>query len=179
MTTMPIRTLGDPVLRERTRVPERFDAALARPRPGLLGSLAIGDAGVRHLARLLLEAGHETVANALRVVQGIFDDRNPATTANWRYPDTNTWDPARNTREFLAAMPEWKKHGLAAFTINSWNWKYGAPLELLLDQPSRALIAEVAKNCVDDLGSKLEAIDETYDDFRVGSIVDIVVQATS
>ena len=30
-----------------------------------------------------------------------------------------------------------------------------------------------------DLGSKLEAIDETYDDFRVGSIVDIVVQATS
>ena len=30
MTTMPIRTLGDPVLRERTRVPERFDAALAR-----------------------------------------------------------------------------------------------------------------------------------------------------
>lgn len=30
-----------------------------------------------------------------------------------------------------------------------------------------------------DLGSKLEAIDETYDDFRVGSIVDIVVQATA
>lgn len=47
---------------------------------------------------------------------------------------------------------------LAAFTINSWNWKYGAPLELLLDQPSRALIAEVAKNCVDDLGSKLDAV---------------------
>jgi len=30
-----------------------------------------------------------------------------------------------------------------------------------------------------DLNTKLEAIDETYDDFRVGSIVDIVVQATS
>ena len=30
-----------------------------------------------------------------------------------------------------------------------------------------------------DLGLKLEAIDETYEDFRVGSIVDIVVQATS
>ena len=30
-----------------------------------------------------------------------------------------------------------------------------------------------------DLGSKLEAIDETYDDFRVGALVDIVVQATS
>ena len=30
-----------------------------------------------------------------------------------------------------------------------------------------------------DLGLKLEAIDETYEDFRVGSIVDIVVAATS
>ena len=30
-----------------------------------------------------------------------------------------------------------------------------------------------------DLGSKLEAIDENYDDFRVGALVDIVVQATS
>ena len=28
-----------------------------------------------------------------------------------------------------------------------------------------------------DLGCKLDAIDETYDDFRVGAIVDIVVQA--
>ena len=30
-----------------------------------------------------------------------------------------------------------------------------------------------------DLGLKLEAIDETYEDFRVGSIVDIVVAAPS
>ncbi|MEI6689866.1 MAG: hypothetical protein WCN97_10990 [Thermoleophilia bacterium] len=30
-----------------------------------------------------------------------------------------------------------------------------------------------------DLNTKLEAIDETYEDFRVGAIVDIVVQATS
>jgi acyl carrier protein len=30
-----------------------------------------------------------------------------------------------------------------------------------------------------DLGTKLDAIDETYEDFRVGSIVDIVVQATA
>lgn len=29
-----------------------------------------------------------------------------------------------------------------------------------------------------DLGTKLEAIDETYEDFRVGALVDIVVQAT-
>jgi acyl carrier protein len=30
-----------------------------------------------------------------------------------------------------------------------------------------------------DLNTKLDAIDETYEDFRVGAIVDIVVQATS
>ena len=53
-----------------------------------------------------------------RMVQGIFDDRNPATTARWVYPDTGKWDAERNTREFIAAMPEWKKHGLLAFTIN-------------------------------------------------------------
>ena len=53
-----------------------------------------------------------------RMVQGIFDDRNPATAARWAYPDTAKWDPERNTREFIAAMPEWKNHGLLAFTIN-------------------------------------------------------------
>ena len=53
-----------------------------------------------------------------RMVQGIFDDKNPATAAQWAYPDTGKWDAERNTREFLAAMPEWRRHGLLAFTIN-------------------------------------------------------------
>src|SRR3989442_1506636 len=53
-----------------------------------------------------------------RFVQGIFDDLNPETRGKWAYPDTGKWDPERNTREFLAAMPEWRKHGLLAFTIN-------------------------------------------------------------
>src|SRR5262245_11058193 len=51
------------------------------------------------------------------MVQGIFDDRNAATVSHWAYPDTKTWDPERNTREFIAAMPEWKRHGLLAFTL--------------------------------------------------------------
>jgi hypothetical protein len=53
-----------------------------------------------------------------RLVQGIFDDLNPQTRSRWTYPDTGTWDPERNTREFLAAMPAWRSHGLLAFTIN-------------------------------------------------------------
>ncbi len=53
-----------------------------------------------------------------RLVQGIFDDRNPNTVAWWSYPDTGKWDPGRNTREFVAAMPEWRRRGLLGFTIN-------------------------------------------------------------
>jgi len=53
-----------------------------------------------------------------RMVQGIFDDANPETASRWAYPDTHKWDPDRNTNEFIAAMPEWRRHGLLAFTIN-------------------------------------------------------------
>jgi hypothetical protein len=53
-----------------------------------------------------------------RMVQAIFDDLNPATATRWAYPDTGKWDAERNTREFLAAMPAWRAHGLLAFTIN-------------------------------------------------------------
>jgi hypothetical protein len=53
-----------------------------------------------------------------RMVQGIFDDLNPETVDNWAYPDTDAWDPERNTREFVAAMPSWRAHGVLAFTID-------------------------------------------------------------
>ena len=53
-----------------------------------------------------------------RMVQGIFDDLNDSTRGLWAYPDTKKWDADRNTNEFIKAMPEWRKHGLLAFTIN-------------------------------------------------------------
>jgi len=53
-----------------------------------------------------------------RAVQGIFDDLNPETRARWAYPDTHVWDPERNTREFIAAMPEWRRNGGLSFTVN-------------------------------------------------------------
>jgi hypothetical protein len=53
-----------------------------------------------------------------RMVQGVFDDLNPATRDRWAYPDTGKWDAERNTREFIAAMPEWRRNGLLAFTLN-------------------------------------------------------------
>lgn len=53
-----------------------------------------------------------------RMVQGIFDDLNPETRRRWAYADTQNWDPDRNTREFTAAMDEWRRHGLLAVTLN-------------------------------------------------------------
>lgn len=53
-----------------------------------------------------------------RMVQGIFDDMNPETAPIWKYPDTGTWDPQRNTDEFVNAMADWNAHGVISFTIN-------------------------------------------------------------
>ncbi len=67
-----------------------------------------------------------------RMVQGVFDDLNPETVSRWKYPDTGKWDAERNTNEFIAAMPEWKKHGLIAFTIN---FQGGSPEGYSQSQP--------------------------------------------
>ncbi len=53
-----------------------------------------------------------------RMVQATFDDLNPETIGMWAYPDTKKYDADRNTREFLAAMPLYRAHGLLAFTLN-------------------------------------------------------------
>jgi hypothetical protein len=66
------------------------------------------------------------------MVQGVFDDLNPETRARWAYPDTSAWDAARNTREFVAAMAEWRRHGLLAFTLNLQG---GSPEGYSKDQP--------------------------------------------
>jgi hypothetical protein len=67
-----------------------------------------------------------------RMVQGAFDDLNPATRSRWTYPDGQAWDADRNTREFIAAMPEWRRHGLLAFTLNLQG---GSPEGYSRDQP--------------------------------------------
>jgi hypothetical protein len=69
-----------------------------------------------------------------RMVQGIFDDLNPETASRWAYPDTGKWDAERNIREFLAAMPVWRAHGLLSFGINLQG---GSPEGYSRDQPWR------------------------------------------
>jgi len=53
-----------------------------------------------------------------RMVQATFDDANPGTRSRWAYPDTGVWDPERNVREFLEALPVYREHGLLAVTVN-------------------------------------------------------------
>lgn len=54
----------------------------------------------------------------VRAVQATFDDANPQTRGLWAYPDTGEWDPERNVSEFMAALPQWRDHGVLGFTVN-------------------------------------------------------------
>jgi hypothetical protein len=67
-----------------------------------------------------------------RMVQATFDDRNPETRDRWRYPDTGRWDPDRNTDELVAMLPEYRRHGLLAITVNLQG---GSPEGYSRDQP--------------------------------------------
>ena len=67
-----------------------------------------------------------------RMVQAVFDDKNPATVGRWAYPDTRKWDADRNTTEFINAMTEWRRHGLLAVTLNLQG---GSPEGYSKDQP--------------------------------------------
>lgn len=95
----------DDAPRRRTEVTISADRFLVNGRPTYEGRTWKG----RSIEGLLLNS---------RMVQGTFDDLEPATRERWAYPDTGRWDPERNTREFLAAMPDWRRHGLLAFTLN-------------------------------------------------------------
>jgi histidinol phosphatase-like PHP family hydrolase len=67
-----------------------------------------------------------------RMVQGIFDDRNPQTVKNWIYPDSRIWDPVRNTNEFIINMKQWSDYGLLSFTLNMQG---GSPQGYAASQP--------------------------------------------
>jgi hypothetical protein len=112
-------------------------------------------AGRRHRGRkvegLLLNA---------RMVQGIFDDLNPATRGRWAYPD-GPWDAERNTRELIAAMPSWHAAGLRAFTLNLQG---GSPEGYSQEQPwHNSAFAEdgaLRDDYLGRLGRVLDAADE-------------------
>lgn len=51
------------------------------------------------------------------MANAVADDENSATRGAWAYADGD-WDAARSTREFIAALPAYRAHGLLAVCIN-------------------------------------------------------------
>ena len=103
-----------------------------------------------------------------RMVQGVFDDRNAQTVSRWAYPDTGKWDAERNTREFLAAMPEWRQHGLLAFTINLQG---GSPEGYSKEQPWHNSAIESDGSLRPDAMSRLERILNRADELGLAVIL--------
>ncbi len=106
----------------------------------------------------------------IRVVQGIFDDRNPETRSRWNYPDTGKWDPERNTREFIAAMPEWRRSGLLGFTVNLQG---GSPEGYSKGQPWHNSAIEADGSLRPDYMGRLERILNRADELGMAPIVGI------
>ena len=105
-----------------------------------------------------------------RLVQGIFDDLNPETRAQWAYPDTGEWDAERNAREFVAAMPAWRRHGLLAFTLNLQG---GNPCGYIPGQPWHNSAFTAAGDLRTDYLDRLERILDRADELGMAVILGI------
>jgi Protein of unknown function (DUF642) len=67
-----------------------------------------------------------------RMVNATFDDANPATVGNWKYPDGIAYNPTRQTAEFVAAVPRYRARGLLGVTLN---FQGGNPIAGAQTQP--------------------------------------------
>ncbi|MEO7271452.1 MAG: hypothetical protein ABIX28_06795 [Vicinamibacterales bacterium] len=103
-----------------------------------------------------------------RMVQATFDDLNPETRSTWSYPDTGSWDPERNTREFIAAMPEWRRHGLLAITINLQG---GSPQGYSKEQPWHNSAFTASGDLRPDYLSRLQRVLDRADELGMVVIV--------
>jgi hypothetical protein len=96
-----------------------------------------------------------------RMVQATFDDRNTNTITRWAYSDTRRWDADRNTREFIAAMPDWRRHGLLAVTVNLQG---GSPEGYSSSQPWENSAFDADGSMRADYFSRLEKILDRADE---------------
>ena len=106
----------------------------------------------------------------VRAVQATFDDRNPETVSRWNYPDTGKWDLERNTREFIAAMPEWRRRGLLSFTLNLQG---GSPEGYSKAQPWHNSAIEADGSLRTDYMGRFERILNRADELGMAPIVGV------
>lgn len=109
-------------------------AAQARTVVGIDGSQFTINGSTTYTAAAGFPSADPNIEGTLlnvRAVQGIFDDANYPNTGSqahpyqsdtmgnvsWDYPG-GKWDAERNLREFLAALPDWRRAGVLAFTVN-------------------------------------------------------------
>src|SRR5688572_7971057 len=104
-----------------------------------------------------------------RLVQATFDDRNPETRKRWDYPD-GPWDPDRNTREFIKAMPAWRDAGLLSFTLNLQG---GSPQGYSNQQPWHNSGIEADGALRDDYLARLEKVLDKADELGMAPILGI------
>jgi hypothetical protein len=103
-----------------------------------------------------------------RMVQAAFDDLNPETRDRWIYPDTKSWDAERNTREFVAALPDWRRHGLLAITVNLQG---GSPQGYSKDQPWHNSAFTASGDLRPEYLSRLERVLDRADELGMAVIV--------
>lgn len=108
-------------------------------------------------------AGHRIEGLLLnsRMVNAIFDDLNPETRGRWAYPDTGRWDAERNVSEFIAAMGEYRAHGLLAVTVNLQG---GSPEGYSAEQPWHNSAFEPDGTLREDYLARLERVLERADE---------------
>lgn len=108
-----------------------------------------------------------------RMVQGIFDDLDPDTRSMWNYPD-GPWDAERNTREFVAAMPDWHARGLLSFTICLQG---GSPQGYSKEQPWHNSAFRGDGSLREDYMRRLEHILDRADELGMIAILGLFYQA--
>ena len=99
-------------------VPLRVASMTAKTAVSIEGERFLINGAPTYKGRVWNGARIEGLLFNARMVQATFDDWNPDSAGDWAYPDTGRWDPARNTAEFINAMPSWRQHGLIAIAVN-------------------------------------------------------------
>ncbi len=95
-----------------------------------------------------------------RMVQAIFDDLNPDTRSGWDGPD-GPWDAERNTRQFVAAMPQWRQHGLVGI---AFNLQGGSPRGYSAEQPWHNSTFNADGSMRDDYRGRLKRVLDAADE---------------